>query len=202
MPRLRSINRFLSWSVGLLAVYILVAPLSPIITSSVSSWLDSTNGYRYQSVLAVSQQQKVKTLPTPPVGENVLVIPKIGVSTPILEGNSAAILNQGIWRRPRSGTPETGGNTVLTGHRYLYTDGPNTFYFLDRLGVGDRFLIFWQGQEYDYEVEDVRVVPPERVEIERNTKEDIVTLYTCTPLWTSKNRLVVRAHPIQLRVAK
>lgn len=202
MPRLRSINRFLSWSVGLLALYILLAPLLPILTTWVSSQLDHTNGYRYQSALASSQQQEVRTLPPPPGGENVLVIPKIGVNATILEGSSAVVLNKGIWRRPRSGTPEKGGNTVLTGHRYLYTDGPNTFYFLDRLVVGDRFLIFWQGQEYDYEVEDVRVVPPERVEIERNTKEDIVTLYTCTPLWTSKNRLVVRAKRVLLPVAK
>ena len=33
----------------------------------------------------------------------------------------------------------------------------------------------------------------DQIEIENNTNESILTLYTCFPLWTSVKRLVVRA---------
>ncbi len=198
MPSLRSINRLISSLVALLALFILTSPLLPLVTYEVGRWFDTTNGYRYQSHLAVASGAQLRELASVPRDRNILVIPQIGVDAEILEGSSATVLNRGLWRRPRSGTPEKGGNTVITGHRFLYTNGPNTFYALDKMRIGDRFVIFWNGAEYDYEVEDIRIVSPERVEIERNTTEDIVTLYTCTPLWTSKNRLVVRAKRIVL----
>lgn len=201
MPRLRSINRFLSWSVGLLAVYILLAPLLPAVASFLTRWTDPTGGYRYRSHLANAAGARDAALSPAPHDRNVLVLPQIGVDAEILEGSSVDVLRRGLWRRPRSGNPERGGNTVITGHRFLYTNGPNTFYALDKMRVGDRFLIFWNGQEYNYEVDDIRTVPPERVEIERPTHEDVVTLYTCTPLWTSKNRLVVRAKRVLLSAA-
>lgn len=201
MPSLRAINRLLSTLVALLALFILASPLLPLLTYQVGRWFDTTDGYRYQSNLATASGAGLGSLIPVPRDRNILVIPQIGVDAEILEGSSASVLNRGLWRRPRTGTPEKGGNTVITGHRFLYTNGPNTFYALDKMRIGDRFLIFWNGEEYDYEVEDIRTVTSDRVEIERNTKDDIVTLYTCTPLWTSKNRLVVRAKRIVLPAA-
>ncbi len=201
MPSLRAINRLLSTLVALLALFILASPLLPLLTYQVGRWFDATDGYRYQSNLATASGAGIGRLIPVPRDRNILVIPQIGVDAEILEGSSASVLNRGLWRRPRTGTPVKGGNTVITGHRFLYTNGPNTFYALDKMRIGDRFLIFWNGEEYDYEVEDIRTVTPDRVEIERNTKDDIVTLYTCTPLWTSKNRLVVRAKRIVLPAA-
>lgn len=201
MPSLRSINRLLSSLVALLAVWILLAPVLPLLTYTVGRWFDATDGYRYQSSLATASGAQLGELASVPRDRNILVIPQIGVDAEILEGGNVSVLNRGLWRRPRTGTPEKGGNTVITGHRFLYTNGPNTFYALDKMKIGDRFLIFWNGAEYDYEVEDIRTVTPDRVEIERDTKEDIVTLYTCTPLWTSQNRLVVRAKRVVLPAA-
>ena len=125
--------------------------------------------------------------------DNMLVIPKIGVDAKIQEGKTDATLNKGIWRRPNGSNPDKGGNTVFAAHRYMYTAGPNTFYSLDKLAVGDKIIVFWSGKEYDYQVNTTREVPPTATEIEHNTKDPIVTLYTCTPLFTSKNRLVVTA---------
>lgn len=138
--------------------------------------------------------EEVKPIPQ----ENMLIIPKIGVDGLIHEGESTTTLNKGIWRRPFSSNPEDGSNTVLLAHRFMYTSGPNTFYHLDKLEIGDQFQIFWEGEEFNYEVFETSVVKPTEVAIEAPTEEDIVTLYTCTPIWTSKNRLVVKAKPIEL----
>jgi sortase A len=129
--------------------------------------------------------------------ENTIVIPKIGVDGRVHEGKSLATLNKGVWRRPRSSTPDKGGNTVFVAHRFLYTSGPNTFYHLDKLTQGDRFVIFWEKKRYVYEVTETRIVLPEELDIEAPTREPVLTLYTCTPLFTADKRLVVRAKVIE-----
>jgi sortase A len=193
--KIHTINNFLSFIVLLLGLYIIFSPLLPKLTSRIARATDETKGFKYESDLAKDEVKNknisLGTLKPKPV-ENTLVIPKIGVDSSIVEGNDAFSLNRGIWRRPKTSTPDKGGNTVLTGHRYMYTSGPNTFYSLDEMKVGDKFIVFWKGVEYDYEVYDVFVVTPDKIEIEANTKDPIVTLYTCTPIWTAKERLVVR----------
>lgn len=124
---------------------------------------------------------------------NNIVIPKIGVDTPILEGKSALTLNDGLWRRPKTSTPDLGGNTVITGHRFMYSTGNKTFYHLDKLAVGDPITVYWKGRAYGYRVTSQKVVAPTEISIEEPTTDERLTLYTCTPLWTSKNRLVITA---------
>lgn len=158
--------------------------------------IDETKGYKYLSNLAFAEVNSLKihlNALKPIPKENTLVIPKIGVDTQIHEGESISTLNKGIWHRPKTSSPDLGGNTVLAGHRYLYTEGPNTFYNLDKLVVGDKIIIFWKGKEYDYEIVETKVVPPTAIEIEDNTKDPLLTIYTCTPLFTSTDRLVVLA---------
>lgn len=127
---------------------------------------------------------------------NVLLIPQIGVDGLVYEGTDPTVLNYGIWRRPNTSTPDKGGNTVFVAHRYLYTTGINTFYHLPKMEVGDEFVVFWEGQQYIYEVFTTETVLPTQTEIEENTQEPIVTLYTCTPLWSSEYRFVVKARPV------
>lgn len=124
--------------------------------------------------------------------QNMLVIPEIGVNGQIYEGKSVSVLDKGIWRRPNSSTPDRGSNTVLVAHRFLYRSGPNTFYNLNKVKVGDEFYIWWDNKRYTYKISEVTTVPPEDVEIEGPSKDAMVTLYTCT-LITASNRLVVRA---------
>jgi len=145
-----------------------------------------------QSADQSATQPELKPIPN----DNFLIIPKIDVYGEVLVGDSINLLNSGIWHRPDTSTPPAGGNTVFVAHRFQYTTGPNTFYHLDKLAVGDEITVFWNGIEYDYSVIEVSVVSPDEVEIEYNTEEPIVTLYTCTPLWTATNRLVVKAKPI------
>ena len=130
-----------------------------------------------------------------------LTIKKIGVDTEIVEGNNAhAALEQGVWRMPVGSTPDRGGNTVLTAHRYKFLPpSDKTFYLLDKLEKGDEVVIQWQGKQFTYRVTETKVVSPKAVEILRNTELPRLTLFTCTPLFTSKNRLVVIAALVDVR---
>ncbi len=197
---LRGFNAALSLGVALLGIYLVVSPFWPNVTLWYSRLTDQSQGYAYQSKLAdasdLSEENTNALPPAPPA--NRLLIPKIGVDSEILEGESAQTLDYGIWRRPKTSSPDKGSNTVLTGHRWLYQSGPNTFYHLDKLVTGDRFAIFWDNIEFDYEITEIKTVPPTATYIEQESDESIVTLYTCAPLLSAKNRLVVRAKLIEL----
>jgi len=130
-------------------------------------------------------------------GQNKLIIPKIGVDIDISEGNEEWALQYGAWHRPSTGDPVNGGNMVLTGHRFRYLPPNNTtFYHLDKLEDGDVMTIMWDNQRYDYIIEKTFVVEKTAIEIESQEEDGILTLYTCTPLWSSSKRLVVKAVPV------
>lgn len=125
-------------------------------------------------------------------GGNRLIIPKIGVNSPIVEGLNDRALLRGAWRYPSSSTPDKGGNTVITGHRFRFRPPNNTtFYLLDKISVNDEIVVIWENKEYRYKVKETKVVNPDQTEILNNTDQAILTLYTCTPLFTTKQRLVV-----------
>ena len=129
-----------------------------------------------------------------------LIIPKIGVDMPIIinEKSETRGLARGAWQIPGTALPgETGGygNMVLSAHRYLYTSGPRTFFNLDKLETGDEIFIQWLGKTYTYAVDGSKVVRPTAVEILNPTAAPRLTLFTCTPVFTTKNRLVITAVP-------
>ena len=195
--RLRQFNNFLSLIIFVLALYIIAAPLAPQFSYYFKHFTNKNGGLVYNSTLAteVLGDNKAKNLATPPK-DNHLVIPTIGVDSLVHEGTDPNILNLGLWHRPNTSTPDKESNTVIVAHRFLYTSGPATFYSLDKVAVGDKALLFWgpEGDRYEYLYEATvnEVVPATAVEIEDKTTEPQLTLYTCTPIWTSKDRLVVK----------
>ena len=131
----------------------------------------------------------------PEIQTNTLIIPKIGVKMPIVEGESEKEgLDAGAWHLPETSDPVLGGNMVLAGHRFKYRPpSEKTFYLLDKLEKDDLVLIFWQGKEYQYKVVSSEVVEPNDTEILKDTLKPTLTLITCHPLFSDKQRLVVRA---------
>ena len=116
------------------------------------------------------------------------------LSAPILEGTSTyGVLAKGIWRWPYGSAPGKGGNTVLIGHRFTYTNPRGVFYFLNKVQVGDEIGITWYNTSYIYRVIKTEVVSPSDVSILKPTTQPTLTLYTCTPLWRPASRLVVIA---------
>lgn len=135
--------------------------------------------------------------PAVPADARVLRIEKIGVYGEILEGDETT-LDEGIWHLPRTSTPDKGGNTVISAHRWKYLPpDPRTFYNLDTIVPGDEIEVFWDDVLYTYEVVESFVVTPDRVDILAPTDEAILTLFTCTPLYSTDKRLVVRARLVE-----
>jgi LPXTG-site transpeptidase (sortase) family protein len=124
---------------------------------------------------------------------NRLRIPEIGIDGVINEGQDDSTLDKGIWHRPNTSSPDSGRNTVFAAHRFKYLSGSNTFFYLDKLKVHDEFTVLWGNQAYTYTIFSIETVGPTSFSIESPTTDPQVTLYTCTPLWTSKKRLVIHA---------
>lgn len=129
---------------------------------------------------------------------NLLIIPKIGVKIAIVEGTTESALNKGAWRLPETSTPDKGGNTAIAGHRWKYRPpSEKTFYLLDKLEKGDTFKITWDGKDYNYKIIGVSVVMPTDVWVLNPTQKSIVTLITCTPLFSVSKRLIVKGELVE-----
>lgn len=129
----------------------------------------------------------------PTLDANILIIPKIGVKILISDNlNEDIALNEGAYRFSQTSTPEKGGNTVLSAHRFKYLPpSSETFYLLDELSEGDIFMVFWEGKQYNYRVVSSKIVDPYAIEVLNQTKKSTVTLITCNPIFSIKERLVV-----------
>ncbi len=129
---------------------------------------------------------------------NTIVIPKIGVDMPVVEGETEEALEQGAWRVPETSTPDQGGNTVISAHRWkLLPPSTETFYNLDKLEIGDEVTVYWERKKYNYLVNDIFEVDKTAVEIQDNTEDSRLTLFTCTPLFSTDLRLVVVSELIE-----
>lgn len=133
--------------------------------------------------------------PIPPGGEAVAIIriPKIGVDKVVVEGTTVADLRKGPGHY--SGTPLPGqiGNAAIAGHRTTY-GAP--FGNLDQLAEGDIITVETLSGSFDYRVmrDGVFVVKPNQVEVLDPTPEEAtLTLTTCNPKYSARERLIVKA---------
>ena len=128
-----------------------------------------------------------------------LIIPSLEINLPIVaeEKDADKALRQGVWLIPGTPAPPQGGNTVLSGHRFLYTSGARTLYHLDKVALEDKIYIEWQGTRYTYKVMEKNIVPPTEVSILNNTPDPVLTIFTCDPPYSTKNRLYIRARLLQ-----
>jgi sortase A len=177
---LRHLNNVLSLIAVGLCVYILAYPF----------WPKATFRWKPTPPLAQPKPQAPKQIPE----QNTLVIPNLKLQETIHEGRESWTLNKGVWHTPRSSRPDVGGNMILTGHRFTY-GGPAVFYHLDKLKKGDDIVIYWQKKKFEYRVASILVVPPSATQVLGQTSDSRLTIYTCTPLVTAKNRLIIQADP-------
>jgi sortase A len=170
--------------------------LAPLIPTIIFDWQNHQG--KQQSLTKLLHSDSIATTKSAPEVEqsNSVVIPSMLLDKSILEGpvsQTYQILDKGIWRWPEGSTPDKGGNTVLIGHRFTYTNPRGVFYYLNKVTIGDEIGVFWNNKEYLYRVVSVTQVSPNDTTIENNTPNAELTIFTCTPLWLPRDRLVVIA---------
>ena len=150
------------------------------------------------------------TITTAVGADNRLIIPKLNVDVPINFGipNDTASINAAMENGVAqfsipgaSAMPGEIGNLVITGHSAgdVYSSNQYKFIFsgLERLTNGDLIYIDYQGVRYTYTVVRMETVEPTDVAtLVYETDKPMLTLITCTPLGTSRYRLLVTAEQI------
>ena len=154
--------------------------------------------YRYD----MTRQEREEYLGLLNVSENGIIgyieIPDIHCELPIYHGTDADALQVGVGHIEGFSLPVGGESThcAISGHRGL--PSAKLFSDLDKLTVGDRFILRVLDDTLTYEVDQIHtVLPGEMDELEIVEGEDYCTLVTCTPYGVNTHRLLVRGHRVE-----
>ena len=124
-------------------------------------------------------------------------IPSIQCSLPIYHGTDESVLQVAVGHLEWSSLPVGGESThcVLSGHRGL--PSAKLFTNLDKLVIGDVFLLRVLDEVLTYEVDQILIVEPQETAALKIVEgQDYCTLVTCTPYGINTHRLLVRGHRI------
>ena len=127
-----------------------------------------------------------------------LSIDKIKVELPIYHTTSDNVLTSFTGHLEGSSLPigGTGTHAVLSAHRGLPSS--KLFSDLDKLEIGDTFIINVLDETLTYQVDKITVVKPNNIKnLKIDKNEDYVTLLTCTPYGINTKRLLVRGKRIK-----
>ena len=149
------------------------------------------------------------------VHENpTLMIPKLNVEVPITFGSQTDVKSMNVAMangvanfsvKGASARPGEIGNFVVSGHSAGNVYGTSDYKFifsgLTRMEAGDKIYVDYNGVRYTYRVQGTKVVEPTDVQSLAQVANDnegvpMITLITCTPLGTSRYRLLVYAEQI------
>jgi sortase A len=120
----------------------------------------------------------------------MLAIPRLGLSTIVIEGVSETDLALAPGHIPGTSLPGEPGNVAVAGHR------DTSFRPLRFIRKGDAITLTTLGGEYSYRVVSTEVVEPRDVQVLYPTKNDVLTLVTCYPfrfVGHAPQRFIVRA---------
>lgn len=130
--------------------------------------------------------------PAPDFGDGIAVIriPRIGVDHVVVEGIGVETLKKGPGHYPDTAFPGHYGNVVISGHRTTY-GAP--FYKLDELVVGDEIKLVDREGTYKYVVSESKIVAPTDLSVVTESTESKLTLTTCHPRFSARQRLIIVA---------
>ena len=108
----------------------------------------------------------------------------------IVEGVSRTDLKNGIGHMPNTPLPGQPGNSVMSGHRTTY-GAP--FHEFDELSIGNVIEVETVLGVHTYEVRETIIVEPTAIWVTGEREGAWLTLTTCHPRFSSRQRLVVFA---------
>ncbi len=117
-------------------------------------------------------------------------IPKTGVDQTVREGVEQVVIDSGPAHWPGTAAFGGWGNVVLAGHRSTKTE---PFLRNGELGAGDKILLTDATGVYHYSITSVDVLPATALWIVDQHPGRMLTIFTCHPIGSAAERLVVRA---------
>jgi sortase A len=144
------------------------------------------------------------------VGDSLtrIKIPKIGVDVVVVEGTTPSALRAGAGHYPETPLPCEEGNVGIAGHRTTYG---KPFTNIDRLAPGDTVILETPIGTCTYEIDKPPpgrtvvkdspaafiVLPSDRSVVADTPGTRSLTLTSCHPKGSAKQRIVIRAHLVK-----
>lgn len=151
-------------------------------------------------ILSDEQQEIYKSLLD--IGGNGIMgyieIPTIDVMLPIYHGTKESVLQIAVGHLDWTSLPVggAGSHCVLSGHRGL--PSARLFTDLDKLKVGDVFMLHVLNEILTYEIDQILIVEPQDTDpLLIEPGKDLCTMITCTPYGINSHRMLVRGHRIE-----
>ena len=159
-----------------------------------------------RNVFILGEEQKAEYGELLNVGGNSVMgyvdIPAINCTLPIYHGTDEGVLQVAVGHLEWTSLPVggTSSHCVISGHRGL--PSAKLFTDLDRLIVGDVFMLRVLDEILTYEVDQILIVEPDDTNaLLIEPGKDYCTLVTCTPYGINSHRLLVRGHRIETEEA-
>lgn len=128
-------------------------------------------------------------------GVATIRIDRIGLDRVVVRGTDTDALRRGPGWMDDTAFPGEAGNAVISGHRTTYG---SPFRHLDALEPGDRIVITTPDRpDAIYEVRTTLIVAPGDFWVATPTAGVRLTLTTCNPVGSSRERLVVQAELVE-----
>ena len=153
-----------------LLIYLIFLPFYPEIKYKIN-YNQTLNNQESKEIKKVEKETAdiIGSLPESEyeVSRDRLIVAKIGVNTPIVQtDNEEYGLSIGAWLVPDGSTPDQGGNTIITGHRFKYLPPSNlTFYLFHKLEEGDIISVLWKNKIYFYKIRETKIVKKDDLSI-------------------------------------
>jgi sortase A len=183
------IRRFLAW------LFVLVGLGVALATGLALFWSDELQRLYVPSLPRIEHASRVETPASTrtakrgaPIG--MLEIPRLGLSSIVLEGDHMAALLLGVGHLSDTPLPWHDGNSVLAAHRDTF------FRPLARIRRDDVIRFSTADAEFEYVVTETMIVGPTDLAVLDPTPSAMLTLITCYPfdyVGPAPDRFIVRA---------
>src|SRR5262245_30757266 len=180
----------------LIGVVLVVVGLAAALVTGVLLWTPQSLQSEYRTELprinTTSSATRAPVVGAPAAGNpiGVIEIPRLGLSSVVLEGDETAALMLGVGHLSDTPLPWRGGNSVFAAHRDTFFRG------LGAIRPKDVIRFRAGSTDLEYRVKDTRIVEPTDVGVLAPTRTSTLTLITCYPfryVGPAPRRFIVRA---------
>lgn len=138
------------------------------------------DGFRGEATSAKSKKKAIGRL----------IIPKLGVNEKMYLGITDREFDIGVGKWPGTPTAGSAGNLVIGGHR---TAATRPFYNIEKLRRGDVITVVEGKKRVRYKVTNRMIVKPNAMWVTKQSNDATLTLFSCHPKGSTKQRYIVRA---------
>lgn len=141
-----------------------------------------------QALAAVARRFRRSVRAGDPIGR--LVVPRLGISTVVVEGTDSASLRLGPGRDERSFMPGEGNLVYVAGHRTTFAA---PFAHIDAFRPGDTIRLAMPYATFTYVVTGHTIVAADDLTVLRPRSSDVLALQACHPRFFATQRYIVWA---------